>query len=804
MTDLQAIHQIEEELNIKLEKVNEIDWKTKGYTTDNDSNINGLGLYDCKIKDLNRIANGLRKFKNLTILNLSANKIANISILREFKRLTKLDFSDNLVPEISSLKELKKLTDIAFSYNLISNISFLSNLENLTRLDLSYNHITDISDLQGLSKITNLNLGGNLISNYSFLKYFKKLKILHLYNTKRTDYSFLSELKNLTKLDIRNNNIKDISFLEKLHQIWYLNLENNKIHELPYKVFKSLSIINNWNVILKNNPIERPPFEIVKQGNEAIGNYFKSIIGKKRPLNELKLIFVGEGSAGKTSLMKRIMGKKFDKNEKQTHGINIADKKFKLENQINLKVNMWDFGGQEIMHSTHQFFLSKRSLYILVLDGRKDEKTEYWLKHIENFGLDSPVIVVLNKYDEHKGAELNRKFLQEKYKSIKAFAHISCLSGYGFDDFNKLLIYELSLVKAAQTMWGENWFRVKSELEKETDDYISIDKFTKVCERNIIQERSEQETLLAFLHDLGVMLHFKDLPLHDTNVLNPKWLTNAVYRIINSKKVKDNNGELKVNDLDEILVPSKEESNSFMFFFNKNKNFEYPRSKYNYIIEVMKKFELCYNIGNNTWLLPSLLPIQEPDFEINENIETLHFIFEYDFFPKSIMPRIIVKSHEDIKDKIRWRTGVVLESINYDATASIISDEEDKKISVEVRGVQKRDYFAIIRNTIKNINNSFKRLEVAELIPLPGYPENMVEYEELIGYEQANIENYFNGKLRKAFSVKELLDGVVSQQQRKREQHVRAGNTYNTINVHGSDNIIGQDVDSKDFTVSKE
>jgi internalin A len=33
-------------------------------------------------------------------------------------------------------------------------------------------------------------------------------------------------------------------------------------------------------------------------------------------------------------------------------------------------LNVWDFGGQEIMHATHQFFLTRRSLYLLVLSGR--------------------------------------------------------------------------------------------------------------------------------------------------------------------------------------------------------------------------------------------------------------------------------------------------------------------------------------------------------------------------------------------------------------------------------------------------
>ncbi|MCI5183947.1 MAG: hypothetical protein D3921_15755, partial [Candidatus Electrothrix sp. AW1] len=52
----------------------------------------------------------------------------------------------------------------------------------------------------------------------------------------------------------------------------------------------------------------------------------------------------------------------------------------------------------EIMHATHQFFLSHRSLYVLVLDVRRDERPEHWLRYIETFGGDSPVLVVLNKY----------------------------------------------------------------------------------------------------------------------------------------------------------------------------------------------------------------------------------------------------------------------------------------------------------------------------------------------------------------------------------------------------------------------
>ena len=129
------------------------------------------------------------------------------------------------------------------------------------------------------------------------------------------------------------------------------------------------------------------------------------------------MLFLGDGSAGKTSLLKLLIGKAFDKDEPQTHGINIEHSVIKNGDQ-EIRTNLWDFGGQEIMHSTHQFFLSKRSLYVLVLDGRKEADAEYWLKHIRTFGGNSPVMIVLNKIDENASFEVNRKFLQDKYRQL--------------------------------------------------------------------------------------------------------------------------------------------------------------------------------------------------------------------------------------------------------------------------------------------------------------------------------------------------------------------------------------------------
>src|SRR5664280_1655409 len=88
------------------------------------------------------------------------------------------------------------------------------------------------------------------------------------------------------------------------------------------------------------------------------------------PLDEGKVIFVGRGEVGKTSLVRRLVEKRFNEGESKTQGIRIT--KWLLPyNGITYRLNIWDFGGQEIMHSTHQFFLTKQSLYVLVLNGRE-------------------------------------------------------------------------------------------------------------------------------------------------------------------------------------------------------------------------------------------------------------------------------------------------------------------------------------------------------------------------------------------------------------------------------------------------
>ncbi|HPG38098.1 MAG TPA: COR domain-containing protein [bacterium] len=500
-----------------------------------------------------------------------------------------------------------------------------------------------------------------------------------------------------------------------------------------------------YNIVcVYGNPIELPPIEIIQKGNKAIRDYYRSLKSEYKSLNEVKVLLIGDGGSGKTSLVKQMFGEKYDANEKQTHGILIRDNAYTV-NDKTINAHFWDFGGQQIMHHTHQFFLSKRSIYILVLDCRKEQDEEYWLKHIQSFGGDSPILVVINKIDENPGFEINRKFLSEKYPSIQGYFRVSCQNGEGIAEFIKALEKAFTYVEHLNITWSLSWFRVKEVLQKMTEPFINVQRFCEICESQKIPNDSGRETLVEFLHDLGVVVHFKDFALRDVHVLEPKWVTGAVYRIINSQELAEKGGRLHLRLLDKILQKKNHD------------DYEFPADKHKYIIELMKKFELCYEIDHDVILLPNLLPVPEPEFAFAYD-NCLRFIIEYDFLPKSIIPRFIIKMNRDIKDsKLQWRTGVVLADKEFESEAVIKVDERDKKIYIYVAGSQRREYFSIILFNLRDINSSFEKIDAVEKVPMPDQPAITVSYKHLLRLDKAGNQLYIPDGSDKEYSVKELL-----------------------------------------------
>jgi internalin A len=719
-----------------------------------------LQFLDLRSNNLTVLPAEIGNLANLAQLNLRNNKLTSLPReIGNLSKLTQLNLRNNqltsLPPEISNLSNLVQLS--VYGNNLTQLPAEIVKLRNLAQLGYSDNNLTSLPP--ELFQLTNL----------------KQLFLSH--NNLEALPPEISQLSGLSQLDLRNNKLTAFPpHILRLKELTLLYLSNNKLTELPHDIARlsKLKVIylqgNQLNVLppeithlssltqipITGNPLVEPPIEIAKHGIKAIRTYFDSL--KKEaiiPLSEVKVLFVGDGGSGKTSLMKLLVGEPFNPLEPQTHGINIQDWETN-ESGTPLHVHFWDFGGQQIMHATHQFFLSKRSLYILVLDGRKEEDAEYWLKHIESFGGTSPILVVLNKMDMHPSYDVNRLLLRAKYKGIKGFFPLSCSDQKGLEAFSKALLQELAQSEMLKTTWPKSWFEVKTYLERMEDDFISYGDYVSICTKFGIQQARNQEALLEFLNDLGVVLHFKDLDLFDTHVLEPRWITEAVYRILNSKELAESKGMLFLDSLSQILKP-KNDTDRF-----------YPHDRFPYIINLMKKFELCYEIDSSRILVTQLLDIQKPmiDFDYPASLK---FFIEYDFLPKSVIARFIVHMHRDIKLNLMWRTGVVLEDPAFRCTAVVEADEKDKRIYVNVLGYRNRDYFAVLRHALFSINNTFEKIQAVEKVPMPDQPTVTVSYRHLLMLEELGEKTYIPDGSDKRYNVKELL-GTIQTDSRTEEE----------------------------------
>ncbi|MCH9023551.1 MAG: leucine-rich repeat domain-containing protein [Planctomycetes bacterium] len=569
------------------------------------TNLTSLDVNDNQLASLS----GLKALMRLTRLNVSSNPLTNLSGLTELTRLTTLHVSGNKLTELSYLKDLTRLTNLYVSDNMLTDISVLGELANLAQLDLDHNQLTDISVLGKMDNLTWLDLSRNQLTDISVLGKLDNLTQLELRGNQLTDISVLGKLENLTWLDLRGNQLTDISGLRELRKLTRLHLNNNEIKEFPEWITElGMEIYysegrHEKGINLGKNPLETPPVEIVKQGREAIRDWFAAQKkGKGQTLNEAKVLLVGDGGSGKTSIRKRLMGETYNPEEPQTHGIRIEDWLFEHTGQ-QIKAHVWDFGGQDIMHATHQFFFTRRSLYVLLLNAREEPNPEDWLKLIESFGGDSPILVVINKIDENQGFDINRKFLREKYKNIQGIYRISCDTEEGIEEFRDSLQEELANVEMIRQVWTQDWLKVKHDLEGLPENYIKYKEYHRICTKHGIKKKSAQNTLLNYLHELGVVLHFEELGLKDVQVLEPKWVTEAVYKIINSRTLANSKGMLRKDSLENIL-------NKERFTDDAPLSMErtiYTATECGYILELMKKFELCYELGNEQALVSEVL-----------------------------------------------------------------------------------------------------------------------------------------------------------------------------------------------------
>ncbi len=699
-------------------------------------------------------------------------------------------FSREILEKIRHWESVRWNRFIMIEGKLPNCMSLLSGMINL---DLGWTRVSDISALGGLNSLTNLDLGWTRVSDISALGGLTNLTNLDLRASRVEDISALGGLTNLTNLDLGRTRVSDISALGGLTNLINLDLQYLELKELP-EFLLDLNIpfsdeyvkegINIHHTTLQNQDISI----FLSNDRTLIREYYREQKEKdgSRPLNEVKVVFLGDGQAGKSLTIERLLldGEKpenFDGDS--TPGISINTKTYRI-GADEIVVHFWDFGGQEILHSMHRLFLTQRTLYVVFLnarDNKQDGQAWYWLNNIRSFAKDAPALIIINQMDQNRNAALNETGLRDFYPALSEnILKISALNDSP-EDFNaqvrESIKREIDRMASVRVSFPNQWKHLMDEIQGMAENFIQAETFRKKCAGQGIELGKDIfDSIISLFQDTGVCFcSRKNAFQSDYMVLKPEWLTNAIYILVFNGRRYAKNGILTEDD---CLNLFREDVKGEEAVKRVRKDIGYEPAHVRYILDVIQNFGLLYRIDEGRFFMLMLCDPDERDFvkDFLKRGDTLHTSFEYDYLPVNVIHRLVVRFGEDIRMEQVWRTGAVFDKAACGWQALVYIRQN--KLEIHVKGKNEdlypgAAYSKMLSETVAAINRDMG-LDAVEFVYYKWQgKEQAFEREELEGSLENGIDEVFS-KLRKGkVRVRDILAAYTVSPEAKKQELLR-------------------------------
>ncbi len=742
------------------------------------------------------------QLKGLLEFNVFNNELAALpESLGQLTHLRRLDVGNNPLSALpGTLGRLTNLVELYAAGTLLTALpDSVGELANLERLEIPNNEIATLPE--SLCKLTNLR---ELNAQYNPLTELPKslgrlenLQRLRVSGSKLTTLpDSLGELSSLQLLDAADNALSALpDTLDGLEQLRVLNLSNNRLTRIGHglgllvassRALDTLFLHGNEGLGIPPELLGPTADQVYGAGNiglteerklkprnpKELAPYLRDLAnGDVVPTNEVRLLVVGPGGHGKSSLIEYLRNRTFRPGRETTEGIDIAQWNVPGNGGQEIRVNVWDFGGQEIQHSTHEFFLSERSVYLLVFSPRDDQAAStglyYWLDLIHLVAPEAPVIVALSKQDE--GAHLinDAQDLKKLHPKLVDFVPVTCAPRPGTPDnrerLGTLIQETVRNLEHVSYRLPKRWMAAKQKLEKRGKDYLSYQGFVEICNDCLVSNPEEQRVLANLLNDLGTMLNYgRRLPLEETHILNPRWVTEGVYAVVLCKELSARKGVLDEALLAEQLSASRHAA-------------KYPGQAQRFILQMMLSFKLAYPLGSRNgvmeYLVPNALPHQESDGN-HVIADALRFeIYFPRILPTSLMSRFIVAMHGKATVQSMWRLGIYgrLQGHEFLVTAH----PKERRVRIAVGGVGRTRVSVLdqIRAEWHVICREREGLVREERTFPPGKPEaEPYSFQALLEAEKKGVQSIWLPNDVGDVNVREWLDGVTDAAARARAQ----------------------------------
>ncbi|MER7503003.1 COR domain-containing protein [Nonomuraea pusilla] len=633
--------------------------------------------------------------------------------------LTNLDLES--LPE--TLAGLTGLTTLHLGGNRLTRLpDWLRRLTGLTRLSLYVNQLTALPDWLGdLTRLTRLSLGGNQLKSLpDSLGRLTRLTTLSLYDNQLTTLpDSLGDLVNLTSLSLSGNQLSALpESLGGLVNLVELDLGFNRLRTLP----ESLGALTRLETfVLEGNDLVSPPKEICASGTVAVLAFLRALARGGEEQWSSKMLVVGEAAVGKTTVTKALCGLAYDPSEPQTHGVHVdpLDLRHPEHPDVSMRLNLWDFGGQLEYRATQRFYLTDRSLFLLVWNSRRGWRVggqvEEWLQAITNVAPSSPIVIVATHCTESV-ADLDEADLRRRYPRITNILRVDCQDGTGIAELREEIRRRAADLPLMGRRWPATWAGGARRLAAEPGRYITTHRAELLMAEAGMDDPVERRALLNALHDRGQILHFANDPeLRYTVVLEPTWVDALITRVLDSQEVVDRGGLLSRahraelwRDLDD---PGLGET----------------------LTALMERFDLAYRTdapGQDDVALvverlpagaPAELPVTWRQALDVPGATELRITYKLSSRQAGIPSWFIAREHR-FTTGVAWARGVLLRHHHGPGHAAMALLEDDDRaqptIRLTVRGVEPHAFYSILHEGFTGIlAERYPGLGVQQLIP---------------------------------------------------------------------------------------
>jgi len=463
-----------------------------------------------------------------------------------------------------------------------------------------------------------------------------------------------------------------------------------------------------------------------------------------------------------------------------THGIEIQEQYIKSETvgSIGLQISIWDFAGQNDYYNNHHYFLSVRSIFLVL--WRMDQgdnglkSLEFWLKSLsiyvppKSLKKETPIkgnnfsIIVVGTFLDHPNVA------QDPVGRKRQVLEIARKQGYEEDEINyievscftleniEMLKNSICALPMTHSYMGEKIPNSYLAIEKSIYELreihqqlpvIQIEELLNYCLEHS-QINFDIELIkrgLKLLHEWGKCIYFGDhKELSKLVIIKPEFLTKEIlsglFRADLSLRKKRENGIINHSDL-HLFWP----------------NFDQLSPT---IIDLLQQFEVCFILENDSEdfyskqsLIPSLLPesILNTDLEIQfvevwsseipDGVFQIERIFNFNVVPSELVSRLLVRFYKKIYQKVVWRTGVLLKF--NEAFAFFSVDILGRNVSIYVRSKssdKSKFMMEYMTEEIKTTSQLYQGVLIEQVVKSPYNENSFITLEEVIKDSKKPIE----------------------------------------------------------------